>query len=45
MVAVPIYLGVLADLEGHAISFALPEWRADAPSIFYALRYRTDHRT
>jgi len=45
MVAVPIYLGIVADLEGLAISFVLTEWRADVPSIFHALRYRTDQRT
>jgi len=45
MIAVPIYLGIVADLEGLAISFVLTEWRADVPSLFHALRYRVEQRT
>ena len=39
-VALPIYVGIIADLEGLAISVVLPEWRADVPSLVHALRYR-----
>jgi CDP-diacylglycerol--glycerol-3-phosphate 3-phosphatidyltransferase len=39
-VAVAIYLGILADIEGLAISFALRRWRSDVPSIFHALKLR-----
>jgi len=37
-VAVPIYLGVLVDLEGLAVSFVLSEWKSDVPSIVHAWR-------
>ncbi len=39
-VAVPIYVGIIADAEGLAISLALREWRSDVPSIFHALKLR-----
>jgi len=39
-VAVPIYVGIVADVEGLAISLVLPEWRSDVPSIFHALSVR-----
>ena len=39
-VAVAVYLGILADIEGLVISFALPRWRSDVPSIFHALKLR-----
>ena len=35
-----IGLGIVADLEGLAISWVLPAWRADVPSIVHALRLR-----
>jgi phosphatidylglycerophosphate synthase len=38
--AVPIYLGIIADLEGLAISFVLRKWRSDVPSLVHALRWR-----
>lgn len=38
--AAAIYLGILADLEGLAISAVLPHWRADVPTIAHALRIR-----
>jgi phosphatidylglycerophosphate synthase len=44
-VAAPIYVGVVADLEGLAISFVLPEWKSDVPSIIHAVRSRVAART
>ena len=41
-VAAAIFLGILADLEGLAISLVLPEWRTDVPSVVHALRLRGD---
>ena len=35
-----IYAGIVADLEGLAISIVLPEWRTDVPSFVHALRVR-----
>lgn len=35
-----IYLGMLADLEGLAISVILPRWRSDVPSVVHAWRWR-----
>ena len=40
LVAIPLYLGVLADLEGLAISLILNQWQSDVPSIFHALKTR-----
>ncbi len=37
-VAVAIYLGILADLEGMAISLVLKNWRTDVPTLWHALR-------
>lgn len=41
-VAVPaaIWIGVVADLEGLAISATLREWRTDVPTIWHARRWR-----
>ncbi|WP_460035004.1 CDP-alcohol phosphatidyltransferase family protein [Methylothermus subterraneus] len=39
-VAAPIYVGIISDLEGLAVSLVLPEWRADVPSIFHAVKLR-----
>jgi len=39
-VALPIYVGIISDLEGLSISIALKDWRSDVPSIFHALRLR-----
>jgi len=39
-VSAAIYLGILADLEGLAISLILREWRSDVPTVFHALRLR-----
>jgi CDP-diacylglycerol--glycerol-3-phosphate 3-phosphatidyltransferase len=35
-----IWLGVVADLEGLAISLVLREWRTDVPTLWHALRQR-----
>ena len=40
--ALAIYLGIAADLEGLAISIALPSWRTDVPTIYHALRLRRE---
>ena len=39
-VALAIYVGIVADLEGLAISCLLREWRADVPSVVHALQLR-----
>lgn len=38
-IAVPIYLGIIADIEGLVISVILRKWRADVPSFLHALRW------
>ena len=43
-VAAPIYLGIVADIEGLAISFVLKEWKSDVPSIVHAAKLRTTAR-
>jgi phosphatidylglycerophosphate synthase len=40
-VTAAIYLGILADMEGLAISIVLPEWKTDVPTIIHAFRLRT----
>jgi phosphatidylglycerophosphate synthase len=40
LVSLVIYWGILSDLEGLAISFALREWRTEVPTIVHALRLR-----
>jgi phosphatidylglycerophosphate synthase len=42
-VAVPIYVGILVDLEGLAVSFVLREWKSDVPTIVHAWRLRREH--
>jgi CDP-diacylglycerol--glycerol-3-phosphate 3-phosphatidyltransferase len=39
-VGVPIYVGILVDLEGLAVSFVLRDWKSDVPSIVHAWRLR-----
>jgi CDP-diacylglycerol--glycerol-3-phosphate 3-phosphatidyltransferase len=39
-ITIAIYVGIIADLEGLAISSVLTEWRADVPSLFHAFRFR-----
>jgi phosphatidylglycerophosphate synthase len=43
-VAVPIYVGILVDLEGLVVSFVLKEWKSDVPSIVHAWRLRREHQ-
>lgn len=35
-----LIVGIISDLEGLAISIALPRWAHDVPTIFHALRLR-----
>jgi hypothetical protein len=39
-VAIAIYIGIVADIEGLAISVILPEFKADVPTLVRALRSR-----
>jgi CDP-diacylglycerol--glycerol-3-phosphate 3-phosphatidyltransferase len=39
-VSLAIYLGIVSDIEGLAISLVLREWRSDVPTVFHALRLR-----
>jgi CDP-diacylglycerol--glycerol-3-phosphate 3-phosphatidyltransferase len=39
-VSLAIYIGLVADCEGLAISVVLRKWQADVPTIFHALRLR-----
>ena len=43
-VALAIWVGIAADLEGLAISVLLPVWRTDVPSVVHALRLRAAAR-
>lgn len=38
---IAIYLGILADLEGLAISVALERWQADVPTLIHAVLGRS----
>ena len=40
LVGVPIYVGILVDLEGLAVSFVLRGWKSDVPSVVHAWRLR-----
>ncbi|HVS76148.1 MAG TPA: CDP-alcohol phosphatidyltransferase family protein [Steroidobacteraceae bacterium] len=39
---IAIYLGILADLEGLAISLVLDRWQADVPTLVHAFRRRSE---
>jgi CDP-diacylglycerol--glycerol-3-phosphate 3-phosphatidyltransferase len=39
---IAIAIGVLADLEGLLISFILPSWRHDVPTLLHAIRIRAE---
>lgn len=39
-VGLPIYIGILVDLEGLAVSCVLREWKSDVPTIVHAWRLR-----
>jgi CDP-diacylglycerol--glycerol-3-phosphate 3-phosphatidyltransferase len=40
LVTLAVYIGILADLEGLAISVVLTEWKSDVPTLLHALRLR-----
>lgn len=40
--SIAIYLGILADLEGLAISLVLDRWQPDVPTFVHALMHRTE---
>ena len=44
-VSVAVALGIVADLEGLAISLVLPGWRHDVPSVVHAVCVRSATRT
>ncbi len=39
-----VYLGIVADLEGLAISTLLRDWRSDVPSVVHAVKLRARER-
>ncbi|MEO8779007.1 MAG: CDP-alcohol phosphatidyltransferase family protein [Rhodanobacter sp.] len=39
-VSLAVYVGIIADIEGLAITFVLPQWQSDVPSFVHALRAR-----
>jgi hypothetical protein len=39
-VATAIFTGIVADIEGFAISIVLRHWKSDVPTIAHALRLR-----
>jgi phosphatidylglycerophosphate synthase len=39
-IAMALYVGIVADIEGLAISFVLVEWKSDVPSILHAIKFR-----
>ena len=41
-VALAIWMGVAADIEGLAISIVLPRWKTDVPTLFHAIRLRAE---
>ena len=41
LISVAIFAGIVADLEGLAISLALREPRTDVPSLLHAIRSRS----
>lgn len=40
LVDLMIYLGIVCDLEGIAISLILRKWKSDVPTIFHAVQWR-----
>jgi len=44
-IAMALYVGIVADVEGLAISFVLVEWKSDVPSILHAIKSRVAMRT
>jgi phosphatidylglycerophosphate synthase len=45
LVAMALYVGIVADVEGLAISIALAQWKSDVPSIFHVLKSRVASRS
>jgi len=45
LVTAAIWLGIVADLEGLAISVVLTRWMNDVPSIVHAWRLRAPERS
>lgn len=43
-IATPVYAGIVADVEGLAISVILDRWQSDVPSLVHALRLRSAAR-
>jgi CDP-diacylglycerol--glycerol-3-phosphate 3-phosphatidyltransferase len=43
-VSLAVYVGILADMEGLAISMVLVEWRSDVPTLMHALQLRREAR-
>jgi CDP-diacylglycerol--glycerol-3-phosphate 3-phosphatidyltransferase len=37
-VSIAVFIGIIADLEGLAISVALRDWQTDVPTLFHAIR-------
>jgi CDP-diacylglycerol--glycerol-3-phosphate 3-phosphatidyltransferase len=44
-IVIAIYVGIIADLEGLAISVILNEWKTDVPTFVHALRLRSNDAT
>ena len=44
-VSIAVYVGIIADLEGLAISIRLRQWQTDVPTILHALRLERGART
>jgi len=38
LVTLAIYLGIIADIEGLAISFVLSKWQTDVPTVLHAIK-------
>jgi CDP-diacylglycerol--glycerol-3-phosphate 3-phosphatidyltransferase len=43
-VSVAIYVGIVADFEGLAISIVLQDWKTDVPTIVHAFRLTSVER-
>lgn len=44
LVSLAIYVGIIADLEGIAISMIIREWKNDIPSVVHAMEVRANQR-
>ncbi|HSN18242.1 MAG TPA: CDP-alcohol phosphatidyltransferase family protein [Gammaproteobacteria bacterium] len=42
-VTTALFLGIVSDLEGLAVSWLLPEWRHDVPTLLHAWRLRQEN--